>query len=229
MGIENFIEIPIEKLHHAKWNYKDDEHEKAEVVMAALKGGIIKNGQLENIIVRELAKDKYEVVNGNHRLTAFQELGVDVAVCYNLGKITIAEAKRIAAETNETKFEPDHLKLAQLIKEIEEEFGKDDLLDTMPFDEKEIDSMMEIGDFNYDQFNQPKDTGTKPGQKESFKVITLKLPESVALQFREQMDRFKKIIYPDKDPKDINDIMPFEAMMQVIAMTGDHEVMGDAE
>lgn len=148
--IKNFIEIPITELVKADWNYKKDDEDKRE----KLKNNIKRNGQIENIIVRRLDSGFYEVVNGNHRFDALKDLNVETAICYDLGKISQQQAIRIAIETNETKFESDHLLLAERIQEIIEEFSIDDLIDTMPYSEQELNNYSELLDFDWSQFEK---------------------------------------------------------------------------
>lgn len=148
--IKNFIEIPINQLVKADWNYKKDDENKKE----KLKNNIKRNGQIENIIVRRLDSGFYEVVNGNHRFDALKDLGIETAVCYDLGKINQQQAIRIAIETNETRFESDHLLLAERIQEIIEEFNIDDLLETMPYSEHELNNYSELLDFDWSQFDK---------------------------------------------------------------------------
>ena len=64
-----FIEIPTDKLVKADWNYKTEDQEKQE----KLKENIKRNGQIENIIIRELETGFFEVVNGNHRLSVLKD------------------------------------------------------------------------------------------------------------------------------------------------------------
>jgi len=80
--IKNYIEIPIDQLIKADWNYKK-EH---ETTKEKLKENIKRNGQIENIIVRRLDSGFYEVVNGNHRFDAIKDLEIETAICYDLGK-----------------------------------------------------------------------------------------------------------------------------------------------
>ncbi len=131
--------IPIDALVKASWNYKADDDDMA----AKLLENIRRNGQIQNLIVRALSPAERagyttavrEVVNGNHRLEAFRALGLKDAVCYDLGLVSAADAKRIAIETNETYFAPDHVKLADLLREIA---GPSPdlaaLAETLPFD-----------------------------------------------------------------------------------------------
>jgi len=138
-ALKNFIELDITKLVKADWNYKKDDPEKKE----KLKANIMRNGQIENIIVRELETGFYEIVNGNHRYDALLELNFIKIVAYNCGKITLPQAQRIAIETNETRFESDLDKLGSLLQEIKLEVDEEDLKLPMPFSDEEFQELLD--------------------------------------------------------------------------------------
>lgn len=140
---KGFAEIPINKLVKASWNYKNEN----DFLAKKLIENIRRNGQIENIIVRELDDDKFEIVNGNHRLDAFISLGLETIHCFNLGKVSLENAQRIAIETNETKFETDSIRLSILLKDIIEEFSFEDVNLTMPFTENELSDMTDFADY----------------------------------------------------------------------------------
>lgn len=148
--MKNFIEIETSKLVKADWNYKEDN----EKLLEKLKSNIKRNGQIENIIIRELDTGFFEVVNGNHRFEALKQLGIEKIIAYNLGKITLSQAQRIAIETNETRFETDRIKLGETLKEISSDFLLDDLEKTMPFNEEELKNLVELVDFDWDQYQE---------------------------------------------------------------------------
>lgn len=129
-----FTKIKTNKLIKANWNYKTEDSKKQE----KLKNNIIENGQIENIIVRELGEN-YEVVNGNHRLDVFNELGIKEVFCCNLGKISDKKAKKIAIQTNELKFESNIDALTQILKEISNEESIDEMLKTLPYEKDWLD------------------------------------------------------------------------------------------
>lgn len=135
-----YIEIPLDKLIKADWNYKEDDAAKAGKLINNIK----RNNQLENILVRKLDTGYYEIVNGNHRYDAFKALEFETVVVYNLGQISLAHAQRIAIETNETRFSSDPDKLAELIREIGLEFPIEELQETMPFTEEEFSNMIDL-------------------------------------------------------------------------------------
>lgn len=134
VDVKRFIEIPIDQLAFAPWNYKLDD----EVKLGKLINNLKVNGQVENLIVRVLPTGFYEVVNGNHRLEAFQRMKIGSAVCYNLGVVSDVAARRLAIETNETRFEADDTKLAQMIREIQSEVDLEDLMQTLPYTDAQL-------------------------------------------------------------------------------------------
>lgn len=128
--------LPLERCVLAEWNYKEDDAALQEKLEANLK----LNGQVENILVRTLPTGYYEVVNGNHRLRALQALGAPDVMVFDLGPISDAAARRIAIETNETRFAPDNLRLAALIRELQADTTLADLTATLPYTDKELDA-----------------------------------------------------------------------------------------
>jgi len=149
--------LPIKKMVPADWNYKEDDEEKAET----LRNNIKRIGQVENILTRELSTGFLEVINGNHRLPIFKELKIKKPVCFNFGKISQAAAQRIAVETNETKFDSNQTALSKTIKEIledeEEAIELSDLAETMPYSMTQLESMKQLSDFNWDQYEDDMD------------------------------------------------------------------------
>jgi ParB-like chromosome segregation protein Spo0J len=138
---KGFQSVAIDQLVKADWNYKEDNAELLEKLVNNIK----RNGQIENIIIRELDTGFLEVVNGNHRLDALKVIGAEEVYCFNLGTISEAQAKRIAIETNETKFSSNQDNLSAILLELVDDFDIEDLLDTMPFDESVF-----IGAENYE-------------------------------------------------------------------------------
>jgi len=167
--------ISIEKLTPADWNYKEEEEEKEE----KLKNNIKRNGQIENIIVRKLKTGFYEIVNGNHRLKVLKDLGYDKIVCYSLGNISDNQARRIAIETNETRFKTDSIKLAELMKEISGEGGFEisDLAQTMPFDEEQLKGFVDLLEFDWEKYEEGKNTENDENENNKLFQVQCKCPE----------------------------------------------------
>jgi len=150
MGLKRFKEIPLKQLDKAPWNYKTDNDELKE----KLKENLRRNGQVENIVVREMKGGRYEIVNGNHRFDALEELSFEKVICYNLGEVSDKAARRLAIELNETRFETDRIKLAVTIKDIADEFDLSDISLTTPYELEELEAMVDLLDFDFDKFEE---------------------------------------------------------------------------
>lgn len=187
-----FVDAPVEWLVKADWNYKTDSEEKS----AKLRENFKRNGQIENIIIRQLDTGFYEVVNGNHRYDVMVELGLTNCHAYNLGIISEAQAKRIAIETNETRFASDNVKLAEALDELVQEFSLEGLAETLPWSETEIENMQKMLNYDWDQFSEDDDGGEggmseDDGKKVTF-FITVDISEDMIEQeLQEVCDKYK--------------------------------------
>jgi len=179
-------EIEIDKLRRAEWNYKIDDAIMAE----KLKENIRRNGVIVNLIVRQMADGAFEVLDGNHRLDALLELGIDKVMCFNLGEIPDHQAKRIAIEINETKFPYDTNKTAELINDLISEYSVEDLALTFPFSEKEIESFLTMSLSETDSFSEAdyKDKSNEIAESEYEVVISCK-SETEAQELYERMTK----------------------------------------
>lgn len=148
-----FIQIDIAKLVKADWNYKEEDAE----MSAKLEENLKKNGQIENIIIADNGDGTFEVVNGNHRLDLFLKLGINEPMCCNLGTIPIEERKRIAVETNETKFQNNTVRLSELLIEISQKYPQEDLEASLPFKKAELEALLNIGNFDFNQYQSGED------------------------------------------------------------------------
>lgn len=216
---EHWVELPVEKLKHAPWNYKDSDG--SEDIQAALNENIKRNSQVENIIVREIEGGFFEVCNGNHRLTSFQTLGIKEAVCYNLGQVSEAEAVRLTIETNETKFPTNQIKLAERIRQISAEFSAEDLVKTMPYSEKEMENFKRLNEFTWDA---PVPAPTKGrGYSENIapqtgekRTLSLSIDSQVADDFEHLLKRIKAKLYPEDEHFHVSNTEPIQFIIEKV-------------
>ncbi len=160
--------IDINKLQKANWNYKKDDESKMQKLIKAMR----KRGQIVNLIVRPIGKGKYEVINGNHRYDALKSIGAKTAYCCNLKKVSDHEARLIATETNHLEFETDTASFARMIEEISREVSIQEMEETIPFDEKEINGYIDMINFDWTKLDsvigESSDTNkTKEKSKET--------------------------------------------------------------
>lgn len=168
LGKRKFRIVPLSLLVKADWNYKKEDADLTAKLVANLK----RNGQVETILARQINGNQLEVVNGNHRFDALATIGAKSAAICDLGKISKAEAMRLAIELNETRFETDYVKLSSLFKEIKLEFNQEDLLTTLPFDERELTDIEQITKFEWPQaYERPDEERGKAARGKTEEVI----------------------------------------------------------
>ena len=79
---ENIIKLKIKDICFNDWNPKDNDRAYNRV-----KKSVAVNGMMMPVFVRETEKG-FELVDGNQRVRAAEELGYSEIYAYNLGKIT---------------------------------------------------------------------------------------------------------------------------------------------
>jgi len=154
--------IKTSLLNKAEWNYKEEDAEMADKLTENIK----RNGILQVSVLYEEEDGRLVVLDGNHRLDSYYRLNIQEVPCVNLGKITLAEAKRISVELNETKFENDVFKLAQTIKDIGEEFSIDDMVKTLGFSKDELESLATIDEVDFEELNEEELNEDEPLDEE---------------------------------------------------------------
>lgn len=201
--LEKFMMLPLTKLKKAEWNYKQDNEELSKKLIANMK----RNGQIENLLVRQLGGDLYEVVNGNHRMDALLSEGCKYAVCYNLGKISDEEAFRISIETNETKFEVDQVQLAKLIASITNTVPMEDLLASFPYNQEELDNYIKMNSFDWEDFNKQEQTATNDA------LPTCELHLTLEGEIKERWDQWRDMCTANKEGP-IQDLKALDLALQ---------------
>ena len=147
-----YLDVEVKDLVKADWNYKEDD----DKLSVKLKKNIQEEGIIQNLIIRELG-DKYEVVNGNHRLDVLNELGIEKVHVYNYGDISKEKAMSVAIKTNETSFKTNALKLGETFQELSEVYAIDDMADSLPFEKSEIENMIEVLNFDWEKFDEEEE------------------------------------------------------------------------
>jgi len=166
---DRFILVPVDRLVAAPWNFKVDDASKSEKLVNSLKA----TGQIANCNVRELGDGEYtvvtgdgypvatgdglyELVDGNHRLPAFIEIGDTYAVCYNHGAISEAEAIKIAHSLMEA-FEVDIDKQAAALQLAMHVFPIEEIANVTPASTlPELSRIATLSDFDFDAIDGSK-------------------------------------------------------------------------
>lgn len=198
---ENFI-VPIGQVSPNKWNPKQDYNSTPEGKknFARIKKSM-SLGQMGPILVRTIAKDQYEIINGYHRYCAALELGWEEIEIKNLGKLTDQEAKARALRTEAGLIPLDSIMTAKMLKEL---LGFDEsMIDELPYTQEEAEEMEQMLNFDFDNLEKDLD-GIDPGGVDKTKIdmgqdLDIKIPKEritdwLRLKEMHNVDSDKKMI-----------------------------------
>lgn len=152
--------VPIEQVKPNGWNPKDKDTKEYKQVLRSIQ----QNGLRDPVVVRELGKDSYEVVDGEQRYTAATELGYSEIYIYNEGKMTDKEAKALTI-WYQVQVPFNEVDLSHLVVELDE-LGME-----LPYSEAQIADFKNMAAFDFDNF----DKDDNPPDDMEFKSLNLKL------------------------------------------------------
>lgn len=143
------VHINIKDLFPADWNYKTDgTPEQIEKLCNSIK----EDSSAGVVAVREY-NGGFEVIDGNHRLTALKKLKWKEIPCENFGGISKAKAITIARRRNHKWFDDDVIAYAEIFKnDVLDEYTIEQLETFMPDTKEEMENLEKILDFDWTQF-----------------------------------------------------------------------------
>ena len=121
------IELPIKSLREAPWN----ANRMNKQMLAHLKESINCYGLVENLVVRRLPDDSYEVISGNQRLKLLAELGYSSVPCVVV-KAGDAHARLLSQALNHIQGEDDLWRRAELLRKVLEEMPEAEVAAILP-------------------------------------------------------------------------------------------------
>lgn len=161
----------IDNLVKAEWNYKTDGTE--EQINKLIKS--IKYDDSAGILAVRKLNDKYEVIDGNHRLEALKRIGWQEIQVENFGDIPKSKAIIIARRRNHVWFDDDLKAFSDLIKnDVLPDIDTDTLKDILPDTPDEIDNLVNFGNFDWEEPTQKE-----AKESDGTKTLTIKIDEQV--------------------------------------------------
>jgi len=146
--------IPIKSIFPNKWNF----NVQTETRFKSLKATLSRFGKIYPIIVRKIAKDKYEIVDGEHRWKALRQLGVKMVPVKNLGVVSDILAKELMTILNQTRgsanLEKLGISLSRIVSTMEEE--GENPLDLLPYEDDQFERLLaSTKDFSEEALEPP--------------------------------------------------------------------------
>jgi ParB family chromosome partitioning protein len=190
------IKVTLEQLQKAPWNYKTDG--RPELIEKLVKSATYQKS-IGVIAVRELGKNKYEIIDGNHRLDALKQLGVDEVTVENFGKISKAEAVVISKQRNMIWFEDDTVKFAEVFKEaVLNEFTIDELEQMLPLSKVELENYSKLLDFDWSIYDKNlEDDQVDQDEEKILRIILNKEEQKIWAEWITKIEKEFKLVTPN--------------------------------
>lgn len=140
--------VPIDQIRPNPWNYNSQ----SDFIEEKMKASMLEFGFVEPLTVRSSNEEGslgfYEIVGGEHRWKTAKALGMTELPVNDVGMMTNATLQKLMIVLNETKGRPDQDRLSAVLTELSQG-GVD--ISVLPFDQAEIDSLLAMGNFNYQE------------------------------------------------------------------------------
>lgn len=121
------------------------------------------------LIVRAIPEG-YELIDGEHRFRAAQELGMTEVSVWNLGEVSDSVAKQLTIMFNELKGRPDIDSLSNLIYELDQALGREEIVINLPYSEQQISDLLATREFSWDTFNVEEEDTVSSGGKDTVRL-----------------------------------------------------------
>lgn len=183
--------LPITAVEPNPWNPNKQTDRQFEAEIES----ILTNGFIAPILVRSIGDNKWQVVDGEHRMRALTiiinekrdgkgnipELVANAEIPAIVIDVNEASAKRLTVIMNETRGRADMAALAELLGSIADDFG-DELLIGLPYTESQLQDMLKLSEFDWDSLAIPEiDDEPEKDTEHSATIQALVSPEVESL------------------------------------------------
>jgi ParB family chromosome partitioning protein len=121
------IDIELSQLKEASWNSNRMELED----LARLKKSIERYGLVQNLVVRPIGTDAFEVLSGNQRLSILKEMAISPVSCV-VANLDDVHARLLSQALNHIHGEDDLGLRAEVLRKVLETVSEQEILDILP-------------------------------------------------------------------------------------------------
>jgi hypothetical protein len=193
--VAKLLVVEIDKIQPNPWNPKQKDTAEYKVLVE----GIRVKGQRLPIVVRELG-DKYEILDGEQRWRACQELKFKKVLVYNEGKVDDKEAKELTLwYQHQVPF--DEILLAKLVFDMSTKYDEFNV----PFSKEKIQEMVELMKFDWDSYQKNTKLDIEP-REEGLKTLSITMLDTQYKVIMQAFDKARKTV----DTGDMSDARALE-------------------
>ena len=132
-------------------------------------------GVIRSILVRQISKSRWSIIDGEHRYKILKEAGMKRIQIRDLGPIPDDEAKALTVVLNEIKGTPDFIKAAELFASVKS-YDAEVLSSFLPYKPEEIQTMIDAVSFDFSEYGSPKDP-FEPDDGAPYAKIACRVPQ----------------------------------------------------
>lgn len=215
--------VPIGELQPNPWNSNVVGPEMEQRLRQSMQD----LGFYKPIIVRQLDDGSLQILGGQHRWQVARSLGHDTAPVVNLGKMAERKAKAIGLADNGRYGEDDGLKLADILKDVGEDY---DIESFLPFTEQDLAGIFAANDIDLDTLGLAPDAEAEHKSLEEAvnarPTITHELMRfKVPVEDREAVEKFVQHVVKTKGLASEEDSLVQVGMALVEIVRAAREVM----
>ncbi|HZA23002.1 MAG TPA: ParB N-terminal domain-containing protein [Dehalococcoidia bacterium] len=133
-------DLPPEQLKEAPWN----PNRMDEAMLQKLRDSLIRYGLVQNLVVRPLEEDCYEVLSGNQRLQVLRELQRSPVPCVVVD-LDDAHARLLSQALNRIAGSDDLGLRAELLQKVLEELPQSEVLKLLPETADSLQAFASLG------------------------------------------------------------------------------------
>ncbi len=135
------IDLEVSRLRQAEWN----SNQMDGTTLNRLKESVSRYGLVQNLVVRPLDTETYEVLSGNQRLQILMENGMAHVPCFVV-EVDDANARLLSQALNHIQGEDDLGLRAELFREIlASSLTEEDVLSLLPETRESLQAMASLG------------------------------------------------------------------------------------
>lgn len=135
--------IPINQIKENNWNPNELDQEGFKILVKNIKDQRV--GYTQPIEVREIANDKYEVIDGAHRFRACKEAGLTEIECV-LSEYDDTQAKLETIAKNKIRGNINLVKAANLISELNKDITLEEIGDRVFYNQQELKDLTKLSE-----------------------------------------------------------------------------------
>jgi hypothetical protein len=133
------VVVPIRLIDFNPWN----PNKQSDDVFRKVKASLIAYGMVELPQVRRVG-DRFQVINGEHRVRAAIELGWTEIPVFDLGIVSDQVAKKLTIITNELRGQPEPVAMSKLIRDLSAQEDMGTLAAELPMSQSELESLSRL-------------------------------------------------------------------------------------